>query len=232
MVGMIHNRADKYIIHSKVAILSNYPMKLLYTIIACLCALASTAQITPRSILTSAPEEVIPSINKSTILDMIDYYESGSTKPSANKFGTDARITAMDSCMVTLTTGNGHELSIANIAVGKQQMIMVIDRVATPSIDATLKFYSSKWVPVETRKVIKLPNLHDWIGKITDEQRKDLENALPFLTYDITFDTTNLTLTLTPTIGDYVSSEDREMVESLIAPQITYYWKGNSFRRK
>lgn len=205
------------------------PRTLLLTI-ACTLSLAASAQMTPRSILTTVPESVMITPGRDVVLDLIDYHDAGVSRAQPNDFGEDAMITAMTDSLVTIATGAAHDITFAILPYGKQQIIMAIDRVATPDKDARISFYSSKWEPFETARLLPVPTLSDWIVRDADGRRQDIENALPFLMVDAQYDPTAMTLTLSPQLGDYISLENKDLASSSLLRSLTYRWTGKKFK--
>lgn len=195
-----------------------------------LAALSASAQMTPRSVIMTAPENVQLTVDASTMLDMLDYYDSGVAKTMQNKAGEDAVITEMTPSTLTLQTGEGHSLTLAILPCGKKEIIMVIDRVDTPSTDAVVSFYDSRWNKLDARKLLRMPTLADWTGKVTAERRREIENALPFLMVNAVYDPSTKVLSFTPQLGDYIARENEAMVKEALKPQIDYVWSGKSFK--
>lgn len=199
--------------------------------LALLVVVAVSGQMTPRSVVTTAPEKMLLTIDNSKLLDMLDYYESGISRIFKNKANEDAYIVEMTDKTITLKTGSCHNITFAILPYGKSEIIMTIERVETPSIDATVSFYDSRWRQLDTEKMLRVPTLSDWVGKVSRDERNDIENALPFLMVDATFDSTTLLLSFTPQIGDYVATENVEKVESALFDRLEYVWSGKSFKR-
>lgn len=203
-------------------------------IISSLIALAGiatmTAQMTPRSVVTTAPEKVLLTIDASTLLDMLDYYESGVARTVKNKMGEDAVITEMTESTITLSTGEAHNISFAILPYGKSSIIMTVDRVETPATDATVSFYDSRWNKMDSRRILREPSLADWTGKIPADSMREIENALPFLMVDARYNPETSTLTFEPQTGDYISVENSDKVKAALAPRLDYVWTGRSFK--
>lgn len=194
-------------------------------------AMALSAQMTPRSIVTSAPEKLLLTIENSTLLDMLDYYESGIVRTFKNKAAEDAYIVDMTDATITIRTGACHSVTFAILPYGKSAIIMMIERVDTPDTDAVVAFYDSRWQPLDGRKMLRMPTLSDWTGKVSREEKAEIENALPFLMVDATYDAATSTLTFTPQLGDYISVENADKVKAALAEHLDYVWKGKSFKR-
>lgn len=206
--------------------------KLIYAAIAILgMASAVSAQMTPRSVVTTAPERILLTLSNSTLLDLLDYYESGVQRQMPNKLEEDASIAEMTESTVTVKTGIGRNVTFAILPYGKSNIIMTIDRVETPSADAVISFYDSKWNQFAADKMIKLPKLADWTGALPADKMADIENALPFLMVDAQFDPATSILTFRPQLGDYVSVEEKDNVAAALAPQLKYLWTGKTFKK-
>lgn len=189
-----------------------------------------SAQMTPRSVVTTAPEKVLLTIDASTLLDMLDYYENGVARTVKNKMGEDAVITEMTGSTVTIATGEAHSITFAILPYGKSSVIMVIDRVDTPDTDAVISFYDSRWKPLDSRKLLRTPALADWVGKVSAERMREIENALPFLMADAQYNPDTATLSFTPQTSGYVSVENADKVKEALAPRLDYVWSGKSFK--
>lgn len=194
-------------------------------------AVTAPAQMTPRSVVMTAPEKLLLALPQSTLLDMLDYYESGTAKTMNNSFEEpEAVISEMTDSSISITTGPGRNISFTILPYGKSEIIMVIDRIDTPSRDASITFYDSKWNELSDKKLLKYPTLSDWTGKLKDSDMLDVENALPFMMVDATYNPESSILTLTPQLGDYISEEGIKKIKGVIAPNIKYVWTGKTFK--
>ncbi|MDE6198272.1 MAG: DUF3256 family protein [Muribaculaceae bacterium] len=205
-------------------------LRFLISLVALLGVASMSAQMTPRSVVTTAPEKVLLTIDASTLLDMLDYYENGVARTVRNKMGEDAVITEMTGSTVTIATGEAHSITFAILPYGKSSVIMVIDRVDTPDTDAVISFYDSRWKPLDSRKLLRTPALADWVGKVSAERMREIENALPFLMADAQYNPDTATLSFTPQTSGYVSVENADKVKEALAPRLDYVWSGKSFK--
>ncbi|MDE6317830.1 MAG: DUF3256 family protein [Muribaculaceae bacterium] len=204
--------------------------RFIISLLVFLGAASVSAQMTPRSVIMTAPEKVQLTIDASTMLDMLDYYDSGVARTVKNKAGEDAVITEMSPSTITIRTGEARTLTLAILPYGKSEIIMVIDRVDTPATDASVSFYDSRWNSLPVRKLLRVPALADWTGKVTPERMREIENALPFLMVDASYNPDTRVLTFTPQLGDYVAKENADMLKEALKPQLEYVWSGKSFK--
>lgn len=176
-----------------------------------------------------APSEVIPLLSKNTRLDMVDYFEAGSDRASANELDGPARITALHPALVEYDYGNGMRCQLLAIeeycdTMVANYVIGLVETLDTPIPDSKITFYDSSWNVL--KGVFTPPRLADWLVSKSKEDRELAERVLPFITVVYTFDPSTLALTATPTISqrfDPASDEARTAL-SLLKPGITYRW--------
>lgn len=191
-------------------------------------AAAASAQLTARSAFTSAPSSLLLTLTANQRLDMLDYYDSGLDRASKDVFGTECRIDSLSDNAVTVSIGNIRDLSLYILgAGGEKPIIMAIDRLRTPAVDSSISFYNSKWERQPDDRIISLPLLSDWTGKIGREQRERIENAFPFVMYDADFDPASSQLTLSLSTDGYVAREDSAFVADNLKKKLIY-----TFNRK
>jgi len=181
--------------------------------------------LTAAKAFADAPLEVFPSIDRMTRLDMIDYFNSGSPKPSKNSFKGDCRILSLSDSQITFSTSDASEVSLSLIPEKKDTVIMVITTIRTPQEDSTAKFYTSSWKKIDKGLFI-VPTLNDWMLPEADSRKEDLENLLPFMLASFTYDPSNGTLTLTNNIGGFLPEEATSWAGPMLRSKIVYRWDG------
>ena len=189
---------------------------------------ASTAEpgeLTAAQLFVSAPIEVIPSIDRTTRLDMIDYFNSGMDRASKNQFGGECRITAMSPSQLTYTTSDGAEHTISLISEKGRPVVMFISTVKTPAEDSSVKFYTSAWKPIE-KGLFVVPTLDDWTLPEARDKKADLENSVPFMLVKMSYDPASQNLTLTNNVGAYLPEEVTELAGSSLVGSLVYHWDG------
>lgn len=179
-----------------------------------------------------APDQVLPMLSTNTRLDMLDYFEAGSDRPSPNSLGGDARITAADSAFMAFDAGTGEhwQMLVLEDAKGPSHIIGMIETLDTPIPDSHAAFYNSRWEKLGG--VFTPPVLADWVASGSKADVEAVAAALPFITAEYTFDPSTLTLTATPTIARYFVSSDWQAAEALalLRPSIVYQWDARKLR--
>lgn len=205
---------------------------LILSFILGVATLFPSAQVTSRSAFNTAPVTVLPTLPKQVRLDMVDYFESGSSKPSGNILDAPSRIVAMDDRKMEVAIGDDLTIDFCVLPYGKKQIIMVISSLRTPAVDSAVRFYDSQWNELNTDKLFRYPTLEKWTGKMGKADRLDLENSLPFLMTSISFEPADNTLTVTPDLNGYLSDIDEAAVRSRLRENIVYRWNGKKFVEK
>lgn len=181
--------------------------------------------ITPSQAFAEAPVGVFPTIDKMTRLDMLDYFNSGSTKPSKNVFKGDCRILASDDSQITISTSEVSEVTLSLLKEKNDTIIMVVSTLKTPVEDSSVNFYTSEWNPL-AKSVFKLPQLDAWIRPEAKKDKADIENMCQFVLARIGYDPSTGTLTLTNNTAGCVAAEDSARIDASLLPQLTYRWNG------
>lgn len=221
-------------------------------IIACACVWAVSARaqapLTPEAqaqladmaknvaahCFEQAPQSVLPMLSKNTRLDMIDYFEAGSDRPSATELDGDAFITDMGRTFVNFDCGEGvhcqmfvidnYDIDRATGTLSPDYVIGLIETLDTPIPDSRAQFFNSKWD--ERKGVFAPPSLSDWMASKSKQDIELVKNALPFVTAEYSFDPATLTITATLTISRYFSPSDALAARalSLLKQSIAYGW--------
>jgi len=204
--------------------MSFFPLRLLAAMVmAVVSVVSASAQLTARSAFSSAPSSLLPTLTANQRLDMLDYYDSGLDRASKDVFGTECRIDTLSANVITISIGSIRNLSFYILdSGGGKPIIMAIDRLRTPAVDSSMSFYNSKWERQADDKIISLPLLADWTGKIDKDLRQRIENALPFVMYDADFDPESSQLTLSLSTDGYVAREDSAIVADTLKKKLVY----------
>lgn len=194
------------------------------------------AQNTAPKAFVSAPREVVALIDSLTRLDMIDYFNSGSEKPSNNKFGGNCRITGLSSDQISFYTSGASERSITVLPAGQDTLLMVVNTVFMPASDSSISFYTAGWgelTPKQLKKnMFREPTLRDWVKPEYRRDMPDIENAVPFMTARYDYDPATRTLTLTNTLDQLLPKEDYKKVGNKIHRSLRYIWNGKTMVRQ
>lgn len=202
---------------------------LLLTLISALFTLTAAAQLTAAGAFTAAPADLFPLLDKNTRLDMVDYYNSGLATPSANRLQGRSTITSLTPATLTVKITDASSAQIALLPAGKDTIIAVVNTVATPGLDSTLKLYDTSWQQLPVAKYFTAPTWNDWITSGHDAS--EVTAYAPFMLASYFIDPDKKTLTLTNNLSTFLDEDTYKTVAPALNPTLTYTWNGKRFTR-
>ncbi len=197
-------------------------------------ALTSATATDIRDCFSKAPEMMFPTLTVNTRLDMIDYYDYGSTVASKNRFEAPCRVTSIsaDSTAMNISIGNVTEVTLQLLPYGKKEIVMMIYDVKTPTVDSQVSFYSTAWQQLDADKLLGDTSLQAWLAsKVDRATMADIENAVPFVMYKATYDASSKQLTLTNEFADYLPALELAKVQAYLRDKLVYRWNGSKFQQ-
>lgn len=187
------------------------------------------AQITATEAFTSAPRKVMPMLDQTTRLDMVDYFNNGMSTSSTNLLNGRSRITALSDNQLTVELSDASTCDMIVLQGERNQLIAVITTVATPAPDSRMSVYSSDWKRDITASVFTKPTLTDWLTPEGKKNRAEVESLVPFLLISYTYNPETATLTLTNNVKEFLGNELYDTIATYIRPSLTYQFNGKRF---
>lgn len=202
--------------------------------VGCCQCMATTDVV---DLFVKAPRSVLPLLEPSVRLDMIDYFRSGMSTPSANVMGGQARVTSLSDHVLTIEISEASALQMVLLPVDtKRQVICCIFTLKTPQPDSWIEFYSTDWSRLGTEKYFKEPSVSDWLTKEGRRHVDRVKDLFPFVlaSYVCTYpdNSTSCTLLVRNEMSSYFDQEQYNEVNSWFCPALTYIWTGKMFKRK
>lgn len=209
-------------------------MNLLKTIILplSLAAIALNCRaITPREAFITAPDEVIATVDSITRLDMLDYYDSGSSVASRNAFGGNTSVRSLNDASITVAISNVSEVTIVPLDSHSRadSAILVINTLALPTPDSYAVTYDRNWHLESKYSLPDHNNLDLWILPTGSKLRDKIENAIPFIPAIYTFN--DGVLTMTQTLSKLIGPDDYNFVKPYLRPSISFRWTGKNWKQ-
>lgn len=196
-----------------------------------LSAIPAPAQLTAAKAFTTMPGKLMPLLDRSTRLDMIDYFNSGSSTPSKNSMAGQSSIRELTPQSVVVQISPASSCEIALLPAGSDTLIAVINTVATPAPDSKLHVYSSDWSRDLTAQVFTAPELSDWL---TSDGRKNIstvETMVPFMLSGGKYDPATNSYELTNNVSQFLTEEVYKPLSGYFQPKLVYKWNGKRFSR-
>lgn len=193
-------------------------------------SIGTAAAFTASTAFAEAPAAVFPTIDRLTRLDMLDYFNSGSDKPSKNVMAGDSRVLALSDSQISVQTSGVQTVELSLLPQKADTLLLVVTTVRTPVPDSSVELFTSSWKPVN-RDFFKTPVLADWVLPEGKAQMEALEDIYPFTLASASFNTDTQVLTLTNNLGDYLPEIESKGLEKLLLPSMEYRWDGKRFKR-
>ncbi len=204
-------------------------MRILSSIIA-LLLMSQAMAFDASEAFISAPANVFPLLDHNTRLDMVDYFNSGSTTASTNSLSGKSRITALSPEKVDIDMSDASDYSVFTLPDGKgSSSIGLISTVATPVADSNLKVFTSDWSSDVTSKSFTPPVLSDWLTPEGKKNIDEVESIVPFMATSYSFDPASGTLTVTNNTESFLTSDVYDTVRDYLLNTLTYKWDGKRF---
>lgn len=184
--------------------------------------------LTPSVAFADAPASVFPTIDRMTRLDMLDYFNSGSDKPSKNALAGNARVLSLTDSQIKVETSGVQTVEISLLPLKVDTLLVVVTTIKTPVADSSVDVYTSRWQPVRN-EMFAAPGLEQWMLPEAKEQKEDLENLYPFTLASATFNPQDGVLTLTNNLGEYLPEIESKGREKLLRSSLSYRWNGKRF---
>lgn len=195
-----------------------------------LIAPGAHAQLTASKAFATAPQSVFPLLDANTRLDMVDYYNSNLSTPSANKLQGRSRVTALSDKAISVELSPSSSAEIIILPAGNDSIIGLISTVATPAPDSHISLYSRDWKALDTARYFSKPLLVDWLTDSGRKNRGQVEAMVPFLLISYAWDPATSTLTLTNNTRQFLSEDIYSIVAPYMKESLAYTWQGRQFQ--
>lgn len=198
-------------------------------IVAAMALVGARAEArTASQLFATAPDNVIRLLPQSTRLDMLDYFNYGSTRASANAFDGEARMTAVSDAAVSFELDKGVEMQIAVLPAAKDTVVALVTTLHMPVPDSYIEFYDTAWRPLR-KAPMTLPAYDAWLTPEGLAARTDVELQLPFMPVSATFDRDARVLKLTNEAPMYLEDKKADEMADKLVGSMVYDVAGGKF---
>lgn len=176
------------------------------------------------------PESLTPYIPLSVRVDMVDFYEAGNSSISNNLFLGESSIDLIEDYSIVINLASDKSvLCIRKLYTQKNDSIFaIIETVSTPEPDSSIKFFDSKWNPLDYNSLFKFPKAEDFI---VGKKSKETESVAAKINIEL------IELRFTPEGNivaklstDFLPDQIREEIDPFINREgILYTWNGKKF---
>lgn len=194
---------------------------------------AAAQRLTAAWAFSTVPPVLLPSIDPSVRLDMVDYANNGLDKFSANELDGKCRITEITPTHLVATTSDVSTWELDLLPYRGDTIYMVLSTVRTPAPDTRVSFYTRDWKALNA-PLFKSPVLADYHAgvRLSADQLADIGNAVPFVMQHIVYDPERREMTVTNSFAEYVPEDEFARVVKYLRPSLTYRYNGKRFVKK
>ena len=199
-------------------------------ILLCLAASLTGRARDAADLFAEAPVSVFPLLEPSVRLDMIDYYRSNLSTPSANTLDGRSAITEMTPRSITVKLSGSSACQMALLPAGNDTIVALVSTVAAPALDSSVSFYDTSWRPLKGSPRLDVPGWKQWAA--TPAGAAELETTVPFMLSAARIDPETFDLTLTSTLDKFLDEDTFKTLSPLLRPTLTYRWTGKKYALK
>ncbi len=182
--------------------------------------------ITAADAFVKAPSSVMPLIEESTRLDMIDYFNAGSDRASRNALYGNSRITSLTPEHIVIEATAASTFEIITLAGANDTVLAVIQTVASPVPDSKITLYSSSWEALPAA-YFTAPDIEQWLSTEAGKSGRDeVEAMLPFMLSSCAYNPESREFVFTNRAPEFLSEEVYEPLKPLLRSSLTYAWDG------
>ena len=192
--------------------------------------LAVSATMTARSMRSlwiSMPPSVIPYLDKSKRLEMLDLIDIKAIAEVSNALGEPCRIDTLTGSFLSVQLSDVSSLQMKLLPTSERDTILcLVQSYAAQAVDSRISFYSLDWkeLPVPQPDLSLLIVRPDTMTTEEFTACKKLLDPL-LVSFSLSAERNELTATLSPTL---LSKEERDRIEPIIM-QRKYKWNGLTF---
>lgn len=208
--------------------LTNFRFPALLTALAIALLHFGAQALTPSQAFVNAPLEIFPTLDRTTRLDMMDYFKGGFATESKNSLGGGSAITSMSDTDINIKLTDASSAQLFLLPAGNDTLVAVITTVLTPVPDSKLTIYNRQWQAV-TASAFSKPVLRNWLTPQGRKNEKNVSDAVPFLLITYAIDPATMTLTLSNGTRQFLSPDIYDSLEPYLLNSLKYSWNGKRF---
>lgn len=196
---------------------------------------AASDTISVKRAFVEMPVNTLDLLNRSTRLDMLDYFAVDSVYKAQNALEGESFLKDVtpDFLSLQLTPVSTLDLKVVKTKKGADLVVSVYtisgDNQAS---DSDLKFFDSSMNELPRDKYLKLPDLSYFfdIPKGSLTTMKEIKEMVPFPTIEYFLSPGSTDIKAKLTVGAFMDQDDYNIMKLFLKPEITYRWDGKSYK--
>ncbi len=195
---------------------------------------ARPATLSADTVFINLPIEVVEILNRSTRMDMLDYYRVDSIYSAPNLVGGVSKLEMVTPDYLKVHLTDVSTLEVKVLPLGKSGDIAAVSYTVDSTgdqPDSELFFFDSQMRLLDRDKIAKAPKIKEFFkidkGSLTSE--KELVEMVKFPTILYSFSPDSTTLTAKLTVGKYLDPDDYNIMKLFLLPELQYRWTGKKY---
>lgn len=175
------------------------------------------------------PFSLLPLLDKSARLDLLDYYANGSTHTVMNNLGGQSRILSETPEYLKIQISPSDTLEIASFPYKKTRLVAMVETIGSEGVasDSRITFLDKDFRHLKTADYFKAPGLKDFFPR--GVKIADVEDCVPLVPVRLAYSPANQELTASLRVDEIMSEECKKKLAPYMLPQIRYVWNGKKF---
>ncbi len=188
--------------------------------------------LTAGEVFADLPLNVLDMLNKSTRLDMLDFYQVDSIYQARNSMEGLSHLDKVNRDYISVTLTPVSTLEIRLLPVKKGNLFVTAYTIGdeNQAYDTDLHFYNGSYQELPRDKYITIAQLDDFFNYPDKEIRGKVADLIPFPTVKYTLSPESDTVTAELTVGQFMSAEDYKSLTPYLKGKLKYIWNGKRFK--
>lgn len=180
------------------------------------------------------PVNTLDLLNRSTRLDMLDYFAVDSVYKAENTLEGESYLIAVkpDYLKLQLTAVSTLELKVVRSKKGGDIVVSVYTISGdSQAPDSDIKFFDANMKELPRDKYFRLPDLKDFfeIPKGSVTTMKELKQMIPFPTIEYFLSPGSDEIKAKLTVGTFMDKDDYNIMKLFLKPEIFFRWNGSKY---
>lgn len=205
----------------------------LFVVIGILVSVNTIDAQTIREIFINMPAALTPALTMVNKEDMLDFKDSNMKAVVTDSFDGNVEMTDLSESYLSVNTSSAGRLQLKLLPVNDSINVVCMVRTVCPDAClSNISFYSTKWEKLASADYFKFPALSEFLVDNTPELLDSISHTsmADIDLFEYTLSASDNTLTITSTIKDYVTKEEKEFLEDkLSADPVRMVWRNGKF---
>ncbi len=181
------------------------------------------------------PAHLLPGLNSSMRLDIVDFYTSGKTARMMGVLGEEVELKILNEDYLMLQTSAVSDVQLKLLPFKNgSQILAVINTVKAPAADSDLNFYSLDWQPIDTFEKPRLSSAYffnqDCLLQKSAGQYLSIKELCSIYFYEYSFQSGNNFLLVYSSLPDFLGEEAFAGYRDCFNQRLVFEWTDSGFK--